>query len=179
MAISGFSVVGTQPAAQHINDALAGLVKSGIRLSSGNRLTQVSDDIASYATGVGLENQTIGLTNSLSAIQKLSGVLEEADKALSTVSELYLRQKQVAVQANSGALTDNERAFLEAERQQLAKETDRVIANASFGGAKLFDKSRFNNDAIVKAQGLGAFSLIDILAQNFRDALTGLLKTSY
>lgn len=183
MAISsfgaGFSVPGAQDALNNLNRSLAHVTKSGVRLATGSRVVDAGDDVAALAAGTQFETRKAGLLASLGAIQRLDGALSEADKALSTVSELYQRQKSIATQANSGALSDNERAFLETEYQELGKETDRVIASTKFGGNKLFDTERFNNDKIIAAKGLGAFSLLDILAKPFREALDEYLKASY
>ncbi len=112
-------------------------VSSISKLSSGNRITNAADDVAGMSVGTGLRSSVRGIQAGLQNVAQGTSMLQIADGGLSQISEILQRQKQLAVMASSGAMTDSERGFLDTEFQNLRKEIDRIANETSFNGVPL------------------------------------------
>jgi flagellin len=58
--------------------------------------------------------------------------LNIADGTANETTQILQRQREIAVQARNGTLTDNDRAALDIEYQQLSAELDRIAQTANF-----------------------------------------------
>jgi len=109
------------------------------RLSSGNSIVKASDDVAGLAIGTTLATTVSSLRTVLSSTAQAGSLLSIADGGLQNISDILQRQKSLAVQANTGSLSNNERAFLDQEFQNLVLEIDRLVTNTNFNGVNLLD----------------------------------------
>jgi len=109
------------------------------RLSSGNRITRASDDVAAMSAGTSLRTSVTTLKMALINTSQGSSLLQVADGALSQITDILQRQKSIAVQAGSGSLTSQERTFLNQEFQNLTQEVDRLSKQTNFNGVQLLD----------------------------------------
>lgn len=107
------------------------------RLSSGERITKASDDVAALSVGTSLRTQVTTLRMALINTSQGSSMLQVADGALAEIQNILQRQKAIAVQAGSGSLTDTERGFLNQEFQNLTSEIDRIASATNFNGVTL------------------------------------------
>ncbi|MES2984508.1 MAG: flagellin [Pseudomonadota bacterium] len=107
------------------------------RLSSGNRITQASDDVSGLATGTSLRTQVTTLRTALQNASQGTSLLQVADGSLSQIVDILQRQKAIAVQAGSGSLTDANRSLLNQEFQNLSVEIDRIAVSTNFNGVVL------------------------------------------
>lgn len=123
------------------------------RLSSGNRITRASDDVAGLATGTALRTQVTTLRTALANAAQATSLLQVADGGLSQIVDILQRQKAIAVQASSGQLTDTNRSLLNQEFTNLTAEVDRIATGTNFNGVNLLSgglgtsASLFNLDA--------------------------------
>src|SRR4051812_27091612 len=88
------------------------------RLSSGNRIVQASDDVAGLATGASLLTQVSALKTAQTNASQGNSLLQVADGALAQIQNILQQQQSLALQAQSGSLTDVDRGFL---NQQFSK----------------------------------------------------------
>lgn len=114
------------------------------RLSSGNRITRASDDVAGLAVGTVLKTDVSTLRKALENTNQANALLAVVDGALSTIGDMLQRQKALAVQANSGTLTETARNFLNEEFRNLKTEIDRIVDSTNFNGIQLLDGSIFD-----------------------------------
>lgn len=121
----------------NIGRASANASASIARLSSGNRITRASDDVAGLATGTALRTQVTTLRTALANAAQGSSLLQVADGALSQIVDILQRQKAIAVQASSGQLTDTNRSLLNQEFSSLTAEIDRISSTTNFNGVSL------------------------------------------
>lgn len=133
------------------------------RLSSGNRIIRASDDVAGLAVGTVLRTNVSTLKTALTSASQASSLLQVADGGLSNIGEILQRQKALSVSANSGTLSDNERAFLNEEFQNLTLEINRLVDSTNFNGTKLldgglFDKAKVTTDTSAGVQATGAIT---------------------
>lgn len=110
-------------------------------LVTGNRLVQASTDVAALSTAVGLQNQTTGLRAASLNIAQASSFLQVADGGAQQIGESLDRLNALAVQANNGALSDENRAQLNQEFQALRADINRTAQNTQFNGQRLLDGS--------------------------------------
>jgi flagellin len=82
------------------------------KLSSGSRVPQAKDDAAALAIGSKLKAEVAGLTQASNNASQAVSLLQIADGALSTIGDILVRQKTLAVQASSGQLSDADRSLL-------------------------------------------------------------------
>jgi flagellin len=109
------------------------------KLSIGKRVVSARDDAASMAIGSRLNSEVQGLKQAVVNAGQANSMLQIADGAMSTVSDILTRMKVLAVQASSENLGDTERGFLNVEFQALVNEVDRISQDTDFNGIKLLD----------------------------------------
>ena len=125
----------------NIGNASNAASSSVSRLSSGNRIVKASDDVAALSAGTSLRTNVTTLRTALINTTQGSSLLQVADGALSQITDILQRQKAIAVQAGSGSLSSNERAYLNQEFTSLTSEVDRLVGQTNFNGVKLLDGS--------------------------------------
>jgi len=111
------------------------------RLSSGNAIVQASDNVAALSIGTILRTTVSTLKTASTNASQGTTLLQVADGALGSLGDILQRQKALAVQANSGTLSDNERSYLNQEFQSLASEYDRIVSTTNFNNVNLLDGS--------------------------------------
>lgn len=122
-----------------MNDA--GATSSLAKLSIGKRVVTARDDAASLAIGQRLNSEVVGLKQAVVNSGQANSMLQIADGAMSTASDILTRMKVLAIQSSSGNLSAQERAFLDTEYQALIEEVDRIADDTDFAGVKLLDGS--------------------------------------
>lgn len=140
--------IAAQNAQANLSAANSTVSKSVGRLSSGNRIINASDDVAGLAIGTKLQSNVTALKIGLLNANQAGTVLQIADGALKQVGDILSRQKALAVQANSGSLSNTERGFLNQEFTKLTSEIDRIVTNTNFNGITLLNGS-ISGDASV------------------------------
>ncbi len=107
------------------------------KLSIGKRVVSARDDAASMAIGSRMNSEVQGLKQAVVNAGQANSMLQIADGAMSTVSDILTRMKVLAIQASSENLGDTERGFLNVEFQALTSEVDRISQDTDFNGIKL------------------------------------------
>lgn len=123
-------------AIQKSNDDLAA---STARLSSGNRLYRIGDDVAAFSVATRLQSQISGLKQAALNTAQANSLLEVAGGGLTQIKDILDRMTSVATEANSGSLTSTDRSFLQQEFAELIEEIDRLADNTKFGDVTLLD----------------------------------------
>ncbi|GAA0418524.1 MULTISPECIES: flagellin N-terminal helical domain-containing protein [Actinoplanes] len=109
------------------------------KLSSGFRINRAADDAAGLSISEGLRSQVSGLKVATRNAQDAISVVQTAEGALSEVTSMVQRMRDLAVQANSAALDTDAKAASQKEVDELALEITRVSDTTSFGKSKLLD----------------------------------------
>lgn len=111
------------------------------RLSSGKRITKSADDAAGMAISSRLQALIRGnfqaernANDGISMIQIAEGGLNEAQNILT-------RMRELAIQASSDTIGDEERKLTNMEYQQIINELDRITKVTEYNGTKLLDGS--------------------------------------
>ena len=107
------------------------------KLSIGKRVVSARDDAASMAIGSRMNSEVQGLKQAVVNAGQANSMLQIADGAMSTVSDILTRMKVLAIQASSGNLGSTERGFLNVEFQALTNEVNRISQDTDFNGTQL------------------------------------------
>jgi flagellin len=109
------------------------------KLSSGSRITKASDDAAGLAVGVRLQSDVTVLKQASTNASHGASVLQTADGGAARISDILQRMKTLAAQSLSGAVTDDERTYINAEFSELISEIDSIASGTRFNGESLLD----------------------------------------
>ena len=141
MALTGTTNTSAHTALRYLGQNQASASSSLAKLSSGSRIVKASDDAASLAVGTKLKADVTALKQAAVNAGQASSLLQVADGGMSKVSDILQRMKALAVQAQSGSVTDNERVFLDREYQQLVEQVDAIAGQTKFNGGQLINGS--------------------------------------
>lgn len=115
-----------------------GLNKTIERLTSGKRINHASDD----AAGLGISNQLNSevRVNNQAARNANDGVslLQTADGALDTITNLLQRKAELSQQATTGTIDANGIANINAEYAQINTQLSDITSSTKFNGASVF-----------------------------------------
>jgi flagellin len=111
--------------------------KAAAKLASGYRINSAQDDAASLAVANAIEARRRSSSVADRNLGDAIGMVQTASSALGEMSDVVIRMRELAAQSANGALTDNDRASIQAEFESLAKEASRVQASATFNGKPL------------------------------------------
>jgi flagellin len=127
--ISNATSLGAQKNFMMTQNALG---KSIGRLSSGLRIQSAADD----AAGMGISSVMTADIRSVAQAERNANdaisMIQIAEGAMNEQSNIMGRLRELAIQSANGALSANERAFIEVEHQQLVAEIDRIAAVTEF-----------------------------------------------
>lgn len=130
-----------------------GLARTQQEMISGSKLITAADDPAAFATAQRIDHAVA----SLEQYQRSSGLVEhrlrQQEQALDDAGDVLIRARELAIQANSGALADPDRAAVAAEIRSL-REALLDIGNREDGsGRRLFAGTRDAVAPFVDADG--------------------------
>ena len=107
------------------------------KLSSGMRINKAADDAAGLSISEKMRSQIRGLDvaerNALDGIS----LIQTAEGALTSVTEIVQRMRELAVQSSTGTNTKEDRDAIQAEITQLKKEIDRISETTEFNKQNL------------------------------------------
>ncbi len=164
--------VAAMSAQRHLANATLRVNRSLERLSSGLRINRAADDPAGLAMSERLRAQIralqVGERNAGDGIS----LLQIADGGLASVADLLVRMTELAEQAMTGTVTDEQRGYLDDEFQALVEEIDRVAASIDFNGRNLLDGT--GGDTRIELGRGSAGSITLGLGSSFTSAALGL-----
>ncbi|WP_299489572.1 flagellin [uncultured Shewanella sp.] len=129
------SLIG-QNAVNKSNDLLTNAME---RLSTGLRINSSADDAAGLQIASRLNANIIGMQTASRNVSDATSMLQTADGALSEITTIANRQKELAIQAANGVNSAEDLKSLDKEFQQLTTETERIMTETTFAGNALFD----------------------------------------
>lgn len=109
------------------------------RLSTGKRINSAKDDAAGLAIASRMTSQVKSMAVAIRNANDGISLAQTAEGALSEVTNMLQRMKELATQSASGTLRDSDRTTLQAEVSQLVAEIGRVAETTNFNGVNLLD----------------------------------------
>lgn len=110
-------------------------------LSSGQRIVRASDDPAGLAISENLKSEIRSNGQARSNAFNAISASQVGEGALSEVSNLIIRLRELAVQSASDTVGEKERSYLQQEAQSISQEVDRIAKTTKFGSKNLLDGS--------------------------------------
>src|SRR5687768_12980679 len=104
------------------------------RLSSGLRVNSSKDAAAGLAIADRMNAQVRGINVAIRNANDGISLAQTAEGALATMTDVFQRMRELAVQAQNGSNGTGDRANLDTEYQQLSGEIARIAAQTKFNG---------------------------------------------
>ena len=111
------------------------------RLSSGKRINHAGDDAAGAAIADRMTAQIRGLEQSVRNAADVISMAQVTEGALDESSSIIQRIRELAIQSASDSYNGEERAYIDAEVDQLLAELDRVTRDTTFNEIAVLDGS--------------------------------------
>lgn len=115
--------------------------KSFAQLSSGSRITKSADDAAGLSISESLKSTIRGFQQAQRNANDGVSMVQVAEGGLGEISNILTRMRELAVQAASDTIGDQERGFVDKEVQQLKNEMQRISKTTRWGDTVLLDGS--------------------------------------
>lgn len=107
------------------------------RLGTGYRINSAMDDAAGLQIATRLDAQANGMTVAMRNTQNGVSLLQTSEGALSEVTNILNRMKDLSTQAADASSSSNDRSAMQSEYDALGEELNNIMKNTSFGGQKL------------------------------------------
>ena len=124
-----------------MNKSNASLSQSMERLATGNRINSSADDAAGKQIANRLTAQSDGMAVAQRNIADATAMLQTADGTFDEMNDILGRMKDLATQAANGTYSDDDRAAMQSEFDELGQEMSDMMQNTTYGGTNLFNKS--------------------------------------
>jgi flagellin len=139
MALSITNNVAALNAYQNLTDVQDKLTSSIAKLSSGMAITSAGDNAAGLAISTGLTSQVNGLNVAATNAQSGLDVVQTASGALTQVTSMLQRLRDLAVQAANDSNSSSSRTDIATEATQITAELTRVSTATTYNGIHLLD----------------------------------------
>ncbi|MBY0472385.1 flagellin FliC [bacterium] len=149
-----------------------GLDKSYERLSSGHRINHAGDDAAGLAISESLRAQMRGLRQAERNSQDGISLVQVAEGAVSEISNILIRMRELGVQSASDTIGQTERGFINNEFQSLLEEIDRIAQSTEFNGVKLLNGSKSNFEVQIGTRNNAFVDRVKLFENNPADLNT-------
>jgi len=110
-------------------------------LSTGSKVNSAKDDAAGLAIGTRMTAQVRGLNMAIKNANDGINLAQTAEGAMTEVTDMLQRMRELAVQAGNSTNSDADRAAMNDEVTQLKAEINRIAATTQFNGMNIMDGS--------------------------------------
>ncbi|MCK4389372.1 MAG: hypothetical protein KAV83_03935, partial [Desulfobacterales bacterium] len=181
----------------------SGMKKSLERLSSGYRINRAADDAAGLAISQSFRADIASFKVASRNTSEASSLLQVGEGAMDQIGNMLTRLKELATQAASANAATNVDK-IEAEKQELIKEIDRIASVTEYAGSKLIDgtfgklpyefgtvttvsstmvstdiETKYGNEFVYTNVGTAAGQLTSVAEFTFSDSVTDLAAATY
>jgi len=129
--------VGAMQALQALASVNAEMAQVQQRISTGLKISSPKDNPAIWAIAQNQRGEALALDAVKESLSRGRSAVDVAITAGETISDLLLRMKTLALNANDFALGDPSRQALDDQYQALRKQIDVVVSSADFNGFNL------------------------------------------
>lgn len=124
-----------------LSESTSRLAKTFEKLSSGLRINRAADDAAGLSISASLNSDTRVFNQGIRNFSDGLSLLNIADSAIESLSNITVRLKELAEQSANGTYSSIQRAVLDKEAQALSKEYNRIVQSTTFNGKNLLNSS--------------------------------------
>lgn len=108
------------------------------RLSTGKRINSAKDDAAGLAIATSMTAQVRGMSQGIRNANDGISLAQTAEGALSEVSNMLQRVRELAIQSASGTYQDSDRDAMQSEVTALTSQISDILSDTTFNGNTLF-----------------------------------------
>ena len=108
------------------------------RLSTGKRINGSKDDAAGLAIATSMTSSIKGMSQGIRNANDGISLAQTADGAMSEVTNMLQRVRELSVQSSSGTYQDSDRAAMQSEVTALTEQIGDVLSQTEFNGNALF-----------------------------------------
>ncbi|WP_067734753.1 flagellin N-terminal helical domain-containing protein [Novosphingobium naphthalenivorans] len=108
------------------------------RLSTGKRINSSKDDAAGLAIATSMTSLIKGMNQGIRNANDGISLAQTADGALSEVTNMLQRVRELSVQSSSGTYQDTDREAMQSEVSALTEQISDVLSQTKFNGNTLF-----------------------------------------
>lgn len=134
---------------RQLNTAAGAQSKSMEKLSSGLRINKAGDDAAGLAISEKMRGQIRGLDMASKNAQDGISLIQTAEGALNETHSILQRVRELAVQSANDTNTNDDRAELQKEVDELITEMDRIANQTEFNTEKLLNEGSSGSGVFV------------------------------
>lgn len=160
---------------RHTNTQLQKILE---KLSTAQRINRASDDAAGLAISEGLRSNIRGFKVASQNITDAMSALNITDGVATETTAILQRQRELALQSKNDTLTDENRASLDKEYQQLTTELDRLATSTNFNTQKVASGDGLGSGNAIIQAGPQAQDQITLPKTDLRSATLGVASTS-
>ena len=136
---------------RYLTNATNSLTTTYQRLSSGLRINSAKDDAAGLQISDRLTSQINGLNQGNRNANDGIAFAQTAEGAMDEITGMLQKIRTLAVQANNGTNTAQDKAAIGKEMTSLTAEIGRIAQQTTYGGAKILDGGA--GDGVIYAAG--------------------------
>ncbi|KLV11014.1 flagellin [Photobacterium ganghwense] len=141
MAVTINTNVAAMNAQRNLGAANNNVSSSMERLSTGLRINSAKDDAAGMQISNRLTSQSNGLNVAMRNANDGISIAQTAEGAMQESTNIMQRMRDLSLQSANGSNSDDDRAAIQKEIDQLTTEMNRISETTTFGGQKLLDGS--------------------------------------
>ena len=130
---------------RYLTNATNSLTTTYQRLSSGLRINSAKDDAAGLQISDRLTSQINGLNQGNRNANDGIAFAQTAEGAMDEITSMLQKIRTLAVQANNGTNTAQDKAAIGKEMESLTAEIGRIAQQTTYGGAKILDGGAADN----------------------------------
>jgi flagellin-like hook-associated protein FlgL len=124
---------------RRLHDSTRELNSTYQRLSSGQRINKAADDAAGLAISENLKVRGKVSGKALMNLNEGINLIGIADGAVSELTDIAVRVRELAAQGSNGGLSAAQRRAIDKEAQALSQEFTRIAQSTQHNNSKLFD----------------------------------------
>ena len=159
---------------KNLNKASDALGTSMTRLSSGLRINSAKDDAAGQQIATKLQTMVTGTTVAIKNANDGNSITQTAEGALSEITNILQRMRELALQARNDSNGTTERAALNKEFAAKSDEITRIASSTTYGTSKqLLDGSAGDMEFQVGAMTGSSQTLTVSLSTSFAASTLG------
>ncbi|MCM2353549.1 MAG: flagellin FliC [Pseudobdellovibrio sp.] len=114
---------------------------SSAQLASGFRINKAADDAAGLAISETMRGQIRSAIQAKRNANDAISLVQTAEGGLGEISNILIRSRELAIQAASDTIGDNERSLIQTEISQLKDEVQRIAKSTRWNSTSLLDGS--------------------------------------
>ncbi len=132
----------------------SGIAKSIQKISSGLRINSASDDPTAFTMSERMRSDIMGYKQASLNTQTGTSYLQTAEGALTEVTNIMGRMRELAVQGSNGTYSNSDREVMQIEIDELKSEIDRISDTTEFNSVKLLS-GKATGDLMSSSSNIG------------------------